>query len=176
MIENGGGYDDFMDTMLSASGNTAPPCSTPSTSSGSTPPSANSTSTSGIDYPTVIRCVRRDRDRARQPRAPAHAEPLRGQRRDSSAAGIDELEAARRRHRGGARGRRESPSPSRCRSTCSTTAGLVNRTPAEFSEAIEDDTDVAPAVLQADPRALLRSRAVVVLAYNAQTGGRRPMP
>ncbi len=44
------------------------------------------------------------------------------------------------------------------------------RTPVAFSKAIEDDTDVAPAVLQ-QTLALFPSGAVKVLAYNEQTTG-----
>lgn len=49
-------------------------------------------------------------------------------------------------------------------------AGLVNKTPAEFSEAIEEGTDVSPAVL-ADTLALFDGGGVSLLAYNDQTAG-----
>ncbi len=47
-------------------------------------------------------------------------------------------------------------------------AGLVNRTPAAFTEAIEEGSDVPPAALQ-QTLALFTSGAVVLLAYNDQT-------
>jgi zinc/manganese transport system substrate-binding protein len=47
-------------------------------------------------------------------------------------------------------------------------AGLVNRTPEEFSEAIEEDTDVPPAVLR-ETENLFDTKQVKLLAYNAQT-------
>ena len=47
-------------------------------------------------------------------------------------------------------------------------AGFTNQTPAEFSEAIEEGTDVAPAVLQ-DTLALFADKSVSLLAYNSQT-------
>ncbi|MEP6562281.1 MAG: zinc ABC transporter substrate-binding protein, partial [Nakamurella sp.] len=47
-------------------------------------------------------------------------------------------------------------------------AGLVNKTPAEFSEAIEVGTDVPPTV-QTDTLALFTGRQVVALVYNEQT-------
>lgn len=47
-------------------------------------------------------------------------------------------------------------------------AGLVNKTPEAFSEAIEEGTDVPPIAL-ADTLALFDDGAVVVLAYNDQT-------
>ena len=47
-------------------------------------------------------------------------------------------------------------------------AGLTNRTPEAFSEAIEEGTDVAPTTLR-DTLALVGSGDVVLLAYNSQT-------
>ena len=46
--------------------------------------------------------------------------------------------------------------------------GLTNRTPDDFSEAIEEGTDVAPAVLQ-QTLALFSAGDVSLLAYNSQT-------
>jgi zinc/manganese transport system substrate-binding protein len=48
--------------------------------------------------------------------------------------------------------------------------GLVVKTPEAFSEAVEEGTDVSPAVL-ADTRALFTDRAVTALVYNEQTTG-----
>lgn len=50
------------------------------------------------------------------------------------------------------------------------TAGLVNKTPEAFSEAIEEGTDVPPLVLQQTIQ-LMTDRSVVMLAYNEQTSG-----
>jgi len=47
-------------------------------------------------------------------------------------------------------------------------AGFTNKTPAEFSEAIEEGTDVAPAVLK-QTLALFTGKSVSLLAYNEQT-------
>jgi len=49
-----------------------------------------------------------------------------------------------------------------------TEAGFTNRTPEEFSEAIEEGTDVAPATLR-DTLALFTAGTVSLLAYNSQT-------
>ena len=51
-----------------------------------------------------------------------------------------------------------------------TACGFENRTPPEFSEAIEEDSDVAPGVLK-QTLDLFDSRQVELLAYNEQTGG-----
>ena len=48
--------------------------------------------------------------------------------------------------------------------------GLTNLTPDEFSEAIEEGTDVAPLVLQ-ETLALFADDSVTLLAYNEQTAG-----
>ena len=49
-------------------------------------------------------------------------------------------------------------------------AGLENETPAEYTAAIEEDADVPPAVLKTTVD-LLASRGVRLLAYNTQTEG-----
>ena len=49
-------------------------------------------------------------------------------------------------------------------------AGLENETPAEYTAAIEEDADVPPAVLKAAVD-LVASRGVRLLAYNTQTEG-----
>jgi len=49
-------------------------------------------------------------------------------------------------------------------------AGLENKTPAEYTAAIEEDADVPPAVLKAAVD-LVASRGVRLLAYNTQTEG-----
>ena len=48
--------------------------------------------------------------------------------------------------------------------------GAVNKTPAEFSEAIEEGVDVSPVVLQ-ETLALFTDKQVNALVYNAQTAG-----
>ena len=49
-------------------------------------------------------------------------------------------------------------------------AGLVNKTPGKFSEAIEQDSDVPPAVLK-ETEDLFDTKQVKLLAYNQQTTG-----
>ena len=48
--------------------------------------------------------------------------------------------------------------------------GLDNKTPSEFSKAIEDDSDASPEVLQQTLN-LYSTHAVKLLAYNEQTTG-----
>ncbi len=49
-------------------------------------------------------------------------------------------------------------------------SGLVNRTPAEFSEAIEEGDDVSPRILQ-ETLALFSGKKVKALVCNEQTSG-----
>jgi zinc/manganese transport system substrate-binding protein len=49
-------------------------------------------------------------------------------------------------------------------------AGLVNKTPEKFSEAIEQESDVSPVVLN-ETLALFSEHQVKLLAYNEQTTG-----
>ncbi|NED87290.1 ABC transporter substrate-binding protein, partial [Streptomyces sp. SID11233] len=49
-------------------------------------------------------------------------------------------------------------------------AGLVNKTPEDFSEAIEEGDDVSPKVLR-DTLALYQDKKVAALVYNSQTSG-----
>ena len=49
-------------------------------------------------------------------------------------------------------------------------AGLINKTPDKFSEAIEDDTDAPPAILK-ETEELFDKHQVKLLAYNEQTTG-----
>jgi zinc/manganese transport system substrate-binding protein len=49
-------------------------------------------------------------------------------------------------------------------------AGLENKTPAEYSAAIEEDADVPPAVLRAAVQ-MVESGGIRLLAYNTQTEG-----
>lgn len=48
--------------------------------------------------------------------------------------------------------------------------GFENKTPSDFSEAVEEGTDVSPAVLQAT-LSLFDDGSVILLAYNEQTSG-----
>jgi zinc/manganese transport system substrate-binding protein len=49
-------------------------------------------------------------------------------------------------------------------------SGLVNKTPGEFSEAIEEGDDVSPKILQ-ETLALYSGKQVKAVVYNAQTSG-----
>ena len=141
VIENGGGYDDFVDTMLKSARQLRPRCSTPSTSpAGRRRAAASSTSTSGTTSRPSQKVADQIARRCRRPtphdardvtrRTPAGVRP--GSSRPSSAP------RPRSTQRTGDGVAITEPVPLYMLEAC----GLVNRTPAEFSEAIEEGTDV----------------------------------
>jgi zinc/manganese transport system substrate-binding protein len=165
VVENGGGYDDFVDTMLDAIDNE--------------PVVVNAVEVSGkdtggdlnehvwYDFPTVravagaIADELSSIDAAHASTYAANAATFQG-KVDDLIAGTDAIKAE---HAGTGVAITE-PVPLYLLEN----AGLVNKTPEEFSEAIEEETDVPPAALQ-DTIALFSSHAVSALVYNSQTTG-----
>ena len=164
VVENGGGYDDFVDTMLDAVDNE--------------PVVVNAVDVSGkggadlnehvwYDVPTVGKVAAAiadelsEIDAANASTYAANATAFQG-RLDGLVDATDEIKAD---HAGTPVAITE-PVPLYLLEN----AGLVNATPPEFSEAIEDETDVPPAAL-ADTVALFTSRSVAALVYNSQTTG-----
>ena len=165
VIENGGGYDDFVDRMLRAPA-PGPRCSTPSRSPARTAPTAgSSTSTSGTTSrgrgsPTA------SPPRSRRPTPRRRA--LRGERRRPSG----QAAGAWRRQGGELEARtpaRRSPSPSPCRSTCSSRSGSTTRRPTRSARRSRRARRL-PAVLQ-ETLDLFTREQVKALVYNAQTSG-----
>ena len=168
VVENGGGYDDFVDTMLSS----AP----------SKPVTINVTDLSGYDQepadgefnehlwydlPTVAKLATRlSTDLAAA--APAQAATFAANAKTFTAQlqKLQEQEAALKAEHGGEGVAITEPVPGYLLAA----AGLTNKTPAEFSEAIEEDTDVPPAALK-QTLDLFDQRQVALLAYNEQTSG-----
>ena len=166
VVENGGGYDDFVDTMLAGTGHRA-----------------------GAQRRGRLREDRRGRcgtQRARLVRLPDGGQGGEGDRHRADRArpigrgGVrrqrdDLLRPARRvDHPGqavkaghaGAGVAITEPVPLYLLEA----SGLDNITPAEFSKAIEEGTDVSPAVLQ-QTLALFTDKKVAALFYNEQTTG-----
>ncbi|RHA41032.1 metal ABC transporter solute-binding protein, Zn/Mn family [Cellulomonas rhizosphaerae] len=165
VVENGGGYDDFVDTMLDAIDNK--------------PVVVNAVEVSGkdtggdlnehvwYDFPTVrtlagtIADELSSIDAANASTYAANAAAFQA-KVDDLIAGTDAIKA----EHAGAGVAITEPVPLYLLEN----AGLVNKTPEEFSEAIEEETDVPPAALQ-DTIALFSSHAVSALVYNSQTTG-----
>ncbi|WP_448058867.1 metal ABC transporter solute-binding protein, Zn/Mn family [Cellulomonas hominis] len=167
VIENGGGYDDFVDTMLSALD--------------SAPELINAVDVSGkvaadgeelnehvwYDFPTVSTLADTIAD------ALAGLDAGNASTYEANAAAFKEqvatLESATTEldsEFAGTGVAITEPVPGYLLDA----AGLVNKTPEEFAEAIEEETDVPPTALQ-ETLDLVSSHAVKALVYNEQTTG-----
>jgi zinc/manganese transport system substrate-binding protein len=167
VIENGGGYDDFVDSLLKTAGTDATVLNVVDISGFAAQQGDNLNEHVWYDFPTMASF------------ADELAAAL-GQVDPSGAAGftanatafkgdltrMEGEQATIKAAHGGSGVAVTEPVPL----YLLTAAGLVNRTPPEFSEAIEEDTDVSPAVLQQTLN-LLRDKQVALLAYNEQTTG-----
>lgn len=163
VIANGGGYDDFVDVMLEASGNISAVV-LHAVDFGSVDPASDQFNEHvWYDYPTVSTLV----DAIAAALDDLTVDDSRATRVADLKAGltalegrVDELAATH----GGEGAVITEPVPLYLLEA----AGLVNLTPPAFSEAIEEDTDVAPALLQ-DVFNVIPEASVVVV--NGQTGG-----
>jgi zinc/manganese transport system substrate-binding protein len=166
IIENGGGYDDFVDALRDAAGADAPVIDAVALAG-----RAHNVDILNehvwYDFPTVALVARRitafllGRDRADAPILRRNAAAF--------AAGMQRLAAAEAQIRtahAGAGVAMTEPVPLYLLHAC----GLVVRTPAEFSKAIEDGTDASPRVLR-DTLDLVTTHQVKLVVYNAQTAG-----
>ena len=186
VIENGGGYDPFIDTLLEAAG-TDPVVITASEASGLLDPDhghdeSDSETGEGDDHAVekdghehiegfnehvwyslhgvvhVAEAIASELTALDPANADTYASNL-----AAFTAEIEELEASAAQLTGGNAAITE-PVPLYLLEA----ANFTNVTPAAFSEAIEEGTDVAPATLR-DTLALFAAGDVAVLAYNSQT-------
>ena len=190
VVENGGGYDDFVQTMLASAGTTARVITAVGVSGLVNDPDSaqqssgadvsHSTAASGgadghdhgefnehvwYDLPAVDRVANAVTDQLAAIR-PGRADYFRANLatfQDKIAGLTGKIDAIKAAH-DGAKVAITEPVPL----YLTEAAGLVNLTPDEFSEAIEQGTDVPPTVL-AMTLALLTDQQVVVLVYNEQT-------
>ncbi|MEU6357596.1 zinc ABC transporter substrate-binding protein [Streptomyces sp. NPDC047072] len=168
VVENGGGYDDFVGRMLKSGGNSAAEVINAVDVSGHTAPKGGELNEHvWYDFPTVAKVA--DRIAAALGKAdPANATTY-TKNATAFKAKLSPLEAKeadiKKRYGGEAIGITE-PVPL----YMTEASGLVNKTPEEFSEGIEEGTDVSPKVLQ-ETLALYSGKQVKALVYNAQTSG-----
>ncbi|WP_298229163.1 zinc ABC transporter substrate-binding protein [Gryllotalpicola sp.] len=168
IVENGGGYDDFMDRMTSAVGTGATILNAADLSGyDQHPASGGFNEHLWYDFPTVGKVADAIAN------ALARLDPGRAADYAANAAAFDT-----------ALGRLEATAAQLKAQYAGTPAaitesvplylfgaiGLVNKTPAEFSAAVEQGSGVAPSVLQ-QTLALFDQRKVKLLAYNEQTTG-----
>lgn len=168
VVENGGGYDDFVDRMLKSAGNSSAEVINAVKVSGKTAPKGGELNEHvWYDFPTVAKIA--DRIAAALGKAdPAHADVY-TKNADAFKADLKPLEAKEaqiKKEHGGAAIAITEPVPLYMTGA----SGLVDKTPTEFSEAIEEGDDVSPKVLQ-ETLALFTGKRVEALVYNAQTSG-----
>ncbi|GGF19669.1 metal ABC transporter solute-binding protein, Zn/Mn family [Subtercola lobariae] len=169
VIENGGGYDDFVGAMLSSAKNTEATVLNAADISGfdQNPASGEFNEHLWYDMPTVSKVVEQ-LSTALTAANPASAATFAANAASFQAklTTIEAAEAAAKTVAAGAGAAITEPVPL----YMLTAMGLTNKTPDAFSKAIEDGTDAAPTVL-AETLSLFSSHAVAVLAYNSQTPG-----
>ncbi|WP_328676812.1 zinc ABC transporter substrate-binding protein [Streptomyces sp. NBC_00322] len=168
VIENGGGYDDFVDRMLKSGDNSSTEVINAVKVSGKTAPKGGELNEHvWYDFPTVAKIADRiatalgKADPANAATFTKNAETFKAKLTllETKEAGI------KKKHGGEAIGITE-PVPL----YMTEVSGLVNKTPEGFSEAIEEGDDVSPKILQ-ETLALYSGKQVKALVYNAQTSG-----
>jgi zinc/manganese transport system substrate-binding protein len=168
VVENGGGYDDFVDRMLKSGHNdTVEVVNAVEVSGRTAPKSGELNEHVWYDFPAVAKVA--DRISA----ALAKADPGDATAFEKNAAAfkarlapLEAKEAQIKKAHGGEGVAITEPVPL----YMTEASGLVNRTPAQFSEAIEEGDDVSPRVLQ-ESLALFSGKKVKALVYNEQTSG-----
>lgn len=163
VIANGGGYDDFVDEMLAASGNTTAVVLHAVDFAGTDPEAEGFNEHVWYLYGAMLRLS----DALGETLDGIAADPDRASRVQALGADItglaEKASKIARDHVGDGYIVTE-PVPMYMLGA----AGLRNLTPPEFTEAIEEDTDVAPALLQ---EVLNRIPEASVVVVNGQTGG-----
>ncbi|WP_298570858.1 metal ABC transporter solute-binding protein, Zn/Mn family [Streptomyces luteogriseus] len=168
VIENGGGYDDFVDHMLKSGHNDSAQVVNAVDVSGKTAPQGGELNEHvWYDFPTVAKVA----DRISTALAQADPGDAAAFERNATAfkaelAPLEAEEAQIKKAHGGDGVAITEPVPLYMIEA----SGLVNRTPGEFSEAIEEGDDVSPRVLQKS-LALFAGKKVKALVYNEQTSG-----
>ncbi|MYW20570.1 zinc ABC transporter solute-binding protein [Streptomyces sp. SID2955] len=167
VIENGGGYDDFIDRMLKSSNSSAEVINAVKVSGKTAPKGGELNEHVWYDFPTVAKIA--DGTAAALGKAdPADAATF-TKNAETFKAKLKPLQAKEaqiKKDHGGETIAITEPVPL----YMTEASGLVNKTPAEFSEAIEEGDDVSPKVLQ-ETLALFSGKQVKALVYNAQTSG-----
>lgn len=166
IVGNGGGYDDFLTRMVHSSGTRATVLDAVQIS-GYAPKNGELNEHVWYDFPTVTKVVARMRD-ALTAASPADAALFAANAKafDAGLAALEHKEAAIRARSAGVGVAVTEPVPLYLLEA----SGLVNRTPPEFSKAIESEND-APTAVVAKTLALFSGHQVKALVYNEQTTG-----
>ena len=169
VIQNGGGYDDFVGTLLKGAKNPRVTVLNAATISGydQKPATGEFNEHLWYDFPTLEKVVKSIVANFTKLDAAGGATFTANAARFTAAlATLEGAEATIKTTSAGAGVAITEPVPLYLLDA----VGLVNKTPAKFSTAIETGTDVSPVVLR-DTLALFSDHAVKFLAYNEQTSG-----
>ncbi|WP_018546226.1 metal ABC transporter solute-binding protein, Zn/Mn family [Streptomyces sp. LaPpAH-108] len=167
VIENGGGYDDFIDRMLKSSKSSAEVVNAVDVSGKTAPEGGELNEHVWYDFPTTAKIA--DRIAAALGKAAPVDAPAFTENAKAFKAKLQPLEAKEaeiKKAHGGEGIAITEPVPLYLTGA----SGLVNKTPEEFSEAVEEGDDVSPKVLH-DTLALFTGKKVKALVYNEQTSG-----
>ncbi len=168
VIENGGGYDPFVDTMLKSANNASATVLNVVDISGKKP-DANGDLNEHVwyDFPTVQKLVARYvAELSKLDASKATTFSANGAAFTAKLATLEAREAQLKSTHAGQGVAITEPVPLYMLNAI----GLVNKTPVAFSHAIEQGTDVSPVVLK-DMLDLIGGGTVKLLAYNEQTSG-----
>ncbi|MER7775904.1 zinc ABC transporter substrate-binding protein [Streptomyces sp. NPDC096191] len=168
VIENGGGYDDFVDRMLKSGDNTSAQKINAVEASGRRAPAGGELNEHvWYDFPTVAKVA--DRIAAALGKTDpddATAFEKNAETFKAKLTPLESKEAQIKKEHGGEGIGITEPVPLYLTGA----SGLVDRTPEEFSEAVEEGDDVSPKVLK-ETLALYSGKKVRALVYNEQTSG-----
>ncbi|WP_217238525.1 metal ABC transporter solute-binding protein, Zn/Mn family [Streptomyces sp. AC555_RSS877] len=167
VVENGGGYDDFIDRMLKSSNSSAEVINAVKVSGKTAPKGGELNEHVWYDFPTVRKIA--DNVAAALGKADPGSAAAFTKNAETFKAKLQPLETKEtqiKKDHGGEAVAITEPVPLYMIDA----SGLVNKTPAEFSEAIEEGDDVSPKILQAT-LAQFTDKQVKALVYNEQTSG-----
>jgi zinc/manganese transport system substrate-binding protein len=168
VIENGGGYDDFVNTMLKSAKSDSRTVLNAVDISGKNASGANELNEHvWYDFGTVEKVVDKlSATYAKLDKKHAAAYTKNADALKSKLDALESRESDLKTKYAGLGASITEPVPLYMLDAI----GLNNKTPEKFSEAIENDSDVAPTVLK-QTLELYSSHAVALLAYNEQTTG-----
>jgi zinc/manganese transport system substrate-binding protein len=169
VIQNGGGYDDFVDTLLKGAKNPKVTLLDATTISGydQKPATGEFNEHLWYDFPTVKKVAAKiESSLAKLDPTDASTFAARSATFTGAVGMLESTEASLKTGVAGDGVAITEPVPLYMLDAM----GLVNKTPEKFSAAIQEGTDVSPVVL-AETLALFSDHAVKLLAYNEQTSG-----
>jgi zinc/manganese transport system substrate-binding protein len=169
VIQNGGGYDDFVDTLLKGAKNPKVTLLDATTISGydQKPATGEFNEHLWYDFPTVKKVAAKiESSLAKLDPTDASTFAARSATFTGAVGMLESTEASLKTSIAGDGVAITEPVPLYMLDAM----GLVNKTPEKFSAAIQEGTDVSPVVL-AETLALFSDHAVKLLAYNDQTSG-----